>query len=265
MAATTRPIVTLTTDFGGGSPYVAQIKAVMLSRNPELHLVDVTHDVRPQDIRGGAVVVDDVCRRFPPRTIHIAVIDPGVGTQRELVFARIGQHDYLAPDNGLLTLAARRENPDLVIAITNRLYFLPEVSPTFHGRDILAPVAAHLSLGLHPERLGRRIEALVMLPVREPTVAPRQITGAVVQIDPFGNIITDITELLLPVAAEAPGLQVRLRGAQVQGIVRTYGDRPPGTLVALVGSSGRLEIAVVNGHAAERIGACLDDEVCVAW
>jgi S-adenosylmethionine hydrolase len=260
-----RPIVTLTTDFGGGSPYVAQMKGVLLSRNPELQLVDITHDIPPQDIRAGALVVDDVCRRFPPRTIHIVVVDPGVGTERDVVFVRTGQQRYVAPNNGVLTLAAQRLPPDQIIAVTNRLYFLPEVWPTFHGRDVMAPVAAHLSLGLQPERLGSQLSALVTLPLPIPRVEAERIVGSVLQVDSFGNVITNITTQHLVNVPATAGIRVRIRDAEVAGLVRTYGDDPPGKLVALIGSAGRLELAIVNGNASGQLRASVDDEVIVVW
>lgn len=268
-ANSTRTIITLTTDFGDG-PYAAQLKAVLLSRNPELNIVDVTHHIPAQDVRAGALVVDDVCRRFPPHTIHLAVVDPGVGTQRGVVFAQLGQQRYIAPDNGLLSLAARRMAPDLLISVTNRLYFLPEVTPTFQGRDIMAPVAAHLSLGLHPERLGAQLDTLVMLPGWEPVLEARRISGKVLYIDAFGNVITNLTVQHLAEAKRAspdgaPGPQVRIGGTEVSEMVLTYGEKPPGTMIALIGSNGRLELAIVNGNAAAALGVRPNDDVQLSF
>src|SRR4051794_1322094 len=142
------PPVTLTTDFGLSSPYVAQMKGVLLSLCSEVRLVDITHGIHPQDVAEGAIVLADVTLLFPPGTIHIAVIDPGVGTSRRLLYAELGEQKYLLPDNGLLTLLAEHGPPRQLIAIENRAFWRPEVSATFHGRDILAPVAAHLALGI---------------------------------------------------------------------------------------------------------------------
>ncbi len=260
-----RPIVTLTTDFGLESSYVAQMKGVILSRNPDVCLVDISHSIAPQDIRGGALMLADACQRFPARTIHVVVVDPGVGTDRRIVFAQIGGQCFVAPNNGLLTLVAQRVAPSKLVDVTNRLYFLPTVSATFHGRDILAPVAAHLSLGLNPERLGEPLESLVMLPFLKPAIQPRQIVGQVVQIDSFGNLIANITSDELAGRTTPESATVQCKSATTTGLVTTYASRPPGSLVAVVGSSGRLELAIVNGNAAATLSAGLDEPVIVTW
>jgi S-adenosylmethionine hydrolase len=261
----TRPIITLTTDFGLASSYVAQMKGVILSRNPDVCLVDISHSIPPQDIRGGAIVLADACLRFPARTIHVAVVDPGVGTDRKIVFAQIGVQRFLAPNNGLLSLVAERMAPSQVIEVTNPLYFVPAISPTFHGRDILAPVAAHLSLGLNPKRLGDPLESLEMLPFPRPAVQPGQIAGQVIQIDSFGNLITNITSDECAAVPTPELATVQCKSAQTTGLVHTYGSRPRGSLVAVVGSSGRLELAIVQGNAAATLAATLDEQVIVKW
>jgi S-adenosylmethionine hydrolase len=190
-------IITLTTDFGTGSPYAAAMKGVVLSIHPAATLVDITHAIRPQDIRHGALVLEDVAERFPPQTIHVAVVDPGVGTDRAIVWARIGQQQYLAPDNGLLSRLARRTPPAKIIRLENQEYWLRPVSATFHGRDIMAPAAARLSLGLEPERLGPAQKRLVELAWPEVRIAPDRIDGNVLLADSFGNLITDITAKML--------------------------------------------------------------------
>ena len=151
-------VITLTTDFGAGSPYVAAMKGVILSINPRATVVDITHGVRPQDIRQAALVVDDVAGRFPPESIHVAVVDPGVGTDRAIVYAHVGRRHFVAPDNGLLSRVAERIRPSKIIRISEAEYWLNPVSATFHGRDIMAPVAARLSTGLDPEKLGPPLE-----------------------------------------------------------------------------------------------------------
>jgi S-adenosyl-L-methionine hydrolase (adenosine-forming) len=257
------PIITLTTDFGTGSPYVAAMKGVILSLNPAVTIVDLTHDVPAQDVRYGAVVLDDVTDRFPPGTVHVAVIDPGVGTDRAMVFGRIGRQCYLAPDNGLLSRLARRIVPSKIIRLTELDYWLHPVSATFHGRDILAPVAARLSLGTEPEHLGVPMERLVSLQWADVRQFPGRLEGSVLLIDSFGNLITDISAELLP---DARGeVQVACRGHVISGVSRTYSDRAQGTLIALVGSSGRLELAVVGGSARVAIQARPGDPVQVTW
>jgi len=266
------PVITLTTDFGMGSPYVAAMKGVILSLNPAATVVDMTHEVPPRDVRYGALVLEETSDRFPAGTIHVAVVDPGVGTARAIVFAHIGRQSYLAPDNGLLGRLAERTVPAKIVRLTEAEYWLQPVSATFHGRDILAPVAARLSLGLDPDHLGVSQDRLVMLDRPQVRVGPGRIEGSVLLVDGFGNLITDITAALLAEAGgetsggEGPaGIRIWCRQRQILGLSRTYGDHPPGTPVALVGSSDRLEIAVVGASAAATLGAGAGDPVTVRW
>src|SRR5262245_25705424 len=157
------PLITLTTDFGAGSRYVAAMKGVIYSIAPEARLVDLTHSIAPQDVRGGAIALAEAAPCFPPETIHVAVVDPGVGSSRAIVYARIGTQQFVAPDNGLLSRLAEREKPSKIIRIAELRFWLPVVSATFHGRDILALVAARLSLGLSPDELGPAIAELTEL------------------------------------------------------------------------------------------------------
>src|SRR5690606_20887981 len=156
-------------------------------------IVDLTHAVPPQDVCQGALVLAQTARWFPPGTLHVAVVDPGVGTARRIIYAEIGDQRFLGPDNGLFSRLALACRPTTIIAVTRREHWLPEVSHTFHGRDIMAPVAARLTLGLEPRQLGERITELVMLPWSEVCVKERKITGQVASIDSFGNLITDIS------------------------------------------------------------------------
>ena len=258
------PFITLTTDFGTDSPYVAQIKAAILCINPDASLVDITHAIAPQNVRAGALVLDEVAPRFPPDTIHVAVVDPGVGTERQLVFARIGKQNFLAPDNGLLSALTRTSPAEQLVALTDRQYWAPAVSATFHGRDILAPVAAHLSLGLEPARLGRSLRQIHALPWPRVHVGDSRIEGEVCRIDSFGNLITDITADLLG-EAESDRLVVTCGTIQIDGLVTTYANRSEATLVALIGSSGRLELAVVGGSASHETTIGVGQPVTVSW
>jgi len=248
-----RPLITLTTDFGSDSPYVAQMKGVILSICRDAELVDVTHAIGPQNIREGAVVLSDVSSRFPPGTIHVAVIDPGVGTARRLVYAEIGLQRYLAPDNGLLGLLVRRELPRRVIALENAQFWLPQPSRTFHGRDILAPVAAHLAGGLDPAELGPPVDRLEMLECSLPRKDGSRIVGEVLYVDSFGNLITNIGAGELAALGEPSRVTVECGGREIAGIVPTYGSALPGELLALLDSQGRLEIAVAHGSAARTL------------
>jgi len=258
-------VITLTTDFGSGSPYVAAMKGVILSLNPAATLIDISHEVPAQDIRCAAVVLDEVSDRFPGGTVHVAVVDPGVGTERALVFARIGRQNYVAPDNGLLSRLARRTPPAKIVRLTEHDYWLQPVSATFHGRDIMAPVAARLSLGLDPDHLGVPLERLVMLDWPEVRLGPGRIEGSVLLVDSFGNLVTDLGAEVLPGFPGAAQARVFCRGHLVTGLSRTYGDSAPGSLIALVGSSGRLELALVGGSAAAAIQASAGDRVMVTW
>ena len=258
-------IITLTSDFGRDSPYVAVMKGVMLSIDPAARIVDVTHGVPPQDVRAGALVLADACHWFPPETIHVAVVDPGVGAERALVYARIGSQQFLAPDNGLLSRLALRSRPSTIIALTNVEYWLPQVSATFHGRDILAPVAAHLSLGVAPERLGPPHPSLVELNWEEPRVTAGKIEGKVQAVDSFGNLITDITAEMLAGVPSGEQTVIACDDHETLGLFRTYADQPAMTLIALVGSSGHLELAIVGDSAAAMLGVRVGTPVTVKW
>lgn len=258
-------IITLTTDFGTGSPYVAAMKGVILSINPDATLVDITHDIRPQDIRHGAVVLADVTGLYPDDTVHVAVVDPGVGTDRPIVFTRIGKQNYVVPDNGLLGELLERMPADQVVRIENRQYWREPVSNTFHGRDIMAPVAAHLSLGVSPEKLGPPAETTSKLELPKPRVRPGRIDGVVLEVDSFGNLITNITADMLVGYPTDERVCIVCGIYETYGILSAYAQQHPDMFVALVASSGRLELAIVEGNAAERLGLQAGTPVTVAW
>jgi len=251
----TRPLVTLTTDFGTGSPYVAQMKGVILSVCREVDLIDITHAIGPQNIREGAFVLADTTPRFPPGTIHVAVVDPGVGTSRRLIYAEIGQQRFVAPDNGLVSFLIHQTPPNRIIALENRDYWLPETSHTFHGRDILAPVAAHLALGVDPGLLGPSLDACVILDAAQPLKSASDVTGEVQYVDSFGNLITNMTREDLSALGDMARLTVECQGRTIHGLIPIYGAAMPGEVVALFDSQGRLEIAVAGGNAARALAA----------
>jgi S-adenosylmethionine hydrolase len=258
-------IVTLTTDFGPNSPYVAAVKGVILSICPAATIVDVAHDIPPQDIRRAALVLDEATPWYPAGTIHLAVVDPGVGTDRAIVYARIGDHHYVAPDNGLLSRLAARTPPSKIIQLTAAEYWLPRVSNTFHGRDIMAPVAARLALGLDPDQLGPPLERLTALDWPEPRQGAARIDGYVIEIDTFGNLITNITSEMLAGRLTDHRACIVCSIYETWGIYRTYGDQPNGTFIALIGSNGRLELALVGDNAARRLGITAGTTVTIAW
>jgi S-adenosylmethionine hydrolase len=255
MPAFMRPLITLTTDFGTSSPYVAQMKGVILSLCREVDLIDISHAIGPQNIREGAVVLADATPRFPPGTIHVGVVDPGVGTSRRLIYSEIGPQRYLAPDNGLLSLLASREHPQRLRVLENTAFWLPDPSLTFHGRDILAPVAAHLARGVEPQELGPPVPSLEMLVWPKPLRTASRLQGEVLYLDSFGNVITNLSRGDVESLGGDKRLSITCGSREVRQIVRTYGAAQPGELVALFDSQGRLELATVQGNAARELGA----------
>ena len=245
------PIITFTTDFGVGSPYIAEMKGTALTICPEARLFDISHAVPPQSIDAGAFVLAQAAFSFPPGTIHVAVVDPGVGTERRIIAASVEGHLFVAPDNGLLSHVFRGKSVEKIVHVNRDQYWLPEVSATFHGRDIMTPVAAHLANGVGLEDLGpptRNTESIGRADLIDyvPTC-----TGAVIYIDSFGNAITNFPAANLGdrrISRVVYGKQV------IDRLVRTYGEASAGDIVALFGSSELLEIAEVGGNAATRLG-----------
>jgi S-adenosylmethionine hydrolase len=258
-------VITLTTDFGPASPYVAAMKGVILSINPAATLVDITHAVPPQDVRQGALVLEEFTPWFPPEAIHVCVVDPGVGTARKIVYVQLGQHHFVAPDNGLLSRLALRHPPSTIRAVEAAEFRLPVVSHTFHGRDIIAPAAAHLSTGLDPARLGPLQSGLVQLEWTEARVGARKIEGTVRSIDSFGNLVTDIPADALTNVPRGEQTIITCDEHETHGIFNTYEDQPASTLIALVGSSGQLELAIVGDSAKIMLGVTVGTPVVVTW
>jgi S-adenosylmethionine hydrolase len=254
-------IITLTTDFGTGDSYVAQMKGVILSINPAVQIVDVTHAVGPQDVSRAAAIVDEIAEMFPRGSIHVAVVDPGVGTGRALLAAQAADQCFLAPDNGLLTVLFRRRPPTRVHRLTDDRFWRKPVSSTFHGRDILGPVAAHLSLGTDLADFGPpdNVAELVQLSRDEPRRIGGKLIGRVESIDTFGNLISNIRESDIP-PGDRP-LSVFIGGCRIDGISRCYADWASGSVLALFGSSGRLEVAVPRGSAQKQLAVSEGAEV----
>ena len=248
-----KALITLTTDFGEASPYVAALKGVILGINPHAQVLDLTHLISPQDIRATSFFLASSIPYFPPIAIHVVVVDPGVGTSRALLYVEIGQHRLLVPDNGCWTeLAHRLPAPPRVIRLSEPRYWRQRISATFHGRDILAPVAAWLALDLDPGRLGEPAADWTDLRLPSPEVAADHLTGEVIFVDHFGNLITNIPG---DVVEELAGRTLRITVGSniVPRLVRAYGDAPAGSLVALVSSAGTLEVAVPHGSAASQL------------
>ncbi len=260
-------IVTLTTDFGLTDAYVAAMKAVILSINPETKLIDITHAIKPQAIREAAFVLSMVYELFPRHTIQLVVVDPGVGTERKAIILRTPLADFVAPDNGVLSYVIQQNSSTPVdtdpgqielessleaIAITRPEFWRSPVSPTFHGRDIFAPVVGYLSLGTPPMAFGEKITSLTVFPLPRPHRASgNTLIGEVLHIDNFGNLITSIRYDDLPL--ENKSITVRVGNRTISGLSRTYEDGKE--LLALIGSSGYLEISLKSGSASAFLNA----------
>jgi S-adenosyl-L-methionine hydrolase (adenosine-forming) len=250
---TTRPIITLLTDFGSQDSYVGIMKGVMLSLNPEAVLVDLVHEVPPQDTISGAFLLAEAAPYFPPGTIHLAVVDPGVGTLRRALAAKARDQFWVGPDNGLFHLVFQEGPPPDLVCLENPAYFRESVSRTFQGRDIFAPVAAHLSLGTPLEAFGPPLTDPISFPWPQPEFSPSAVRGEIVHIDGFGNLVTNIRGgELLNWLAERPHVVI-LGSLTIPGLTRTYGEAAAGEFLALVGSHGYLEIACAQGNAARRL------------
>lgn len=244
-------VIALTTDFGTRDGYVAAMKGVILGIAPGISLVDVSHEVAPQDVAGAAFLLAGVYRFFPRDTVHLVVVDPGVGTARRGLAARSGGHLFVAPDNGVLTPVYDAPEGAEIVALTNSDYWLAEVSRTFHGRDVFAPVAAHLAREVPLASLGPPVRDPVRLQLPTPPVPGRAVEGTVVWVDHFGNLVTNIPASVL---ALGQTYRVAVGHLTVTGLFTTYGDVRAGQPLALVGSHGYIEVAVREGSAAEMAG-----------
>jgi S-adenosylmethionine hydrolase len=256
------PLITLTTDFGEDSPYVAAMKGIILSINPAARLLDLSHAIPPQDIPHTAWFTSSALPWFPADTIHVVVVDPGVGTRRELLYIECCGQRILAPDNGCWTWLDQKKKPT-VRRLRERRWWLPTVSATFHGRDILAPVAAQLSLGIEPALLGPKTTRWTQLKQETPFCRPGRVLGSVVFVDRFGNLITNV-----PAAAVGqPPEELTVGANPIADFrwVRTYGEAQRGEVVALFGSTGHLEVAVVEGSAGALFAAKFGTAVSVGW
>ena len=247
-------LITLTTDFGDTAPYVAAMKGVLLSLNPDVQLVDLSHRIRPQDLRHADYFLSTCIPYFPRETIHVAVIDPGVGGERHALLVEVGGHFLLGPDNGLFTSTIRAlGGPVSAYRLDQPRYWRSDVSATFHGRDLFAPVAAHLARGVPPEELGTSLAEWVTLPSRSAVCWQNICQGEIAFIDDFGNIITNIPQGQI----QSLPVRVSMNGGPAAAVrwVRTYSDARPGELICLFSSENYFEIAEVQGNAARRLQA----------
>jgi len=263
-------IVTLTTDFGLADEFVGVMKGVILGVAPSARIVDLTHQVAPHDVRQAAFLLAAAWPFFPAGTVHLAVVDPGVGSARRLVALEAAGQLFLAPDNGLLSLVLAANPRARAWRIDNRELYPGRVGATFHGRDILAPVAARLAGGVDPDQVGPALAVadLLRLPDLEPSVdgASGRITGRVEQVDRFGNLVTNIgADLLRELGGDGgrAGLRIQCGGREVRGLAGTFSDLPAGVPLALIGSRGCLELAVNQGRAEEVLAAGVGYQVTV--
>jgi S-adenosylmethionine hydrolase len=265
MAKGNHCVITLTTDFGTEDGNVGVMKGVICGINPYASIVDLSHDVAPQDVAGASYLLRRAYAYFPRGTIHLLVVDPGVGSERRAIAAQSTQAFFVAPDNGILTYVLqelRKSGQEMrIVSLTNPAYWLPRVSNVFHGRDIFAPVAAHLSLGVEIGALGDDIEDVVMLSPLPLEIQNGKVTGLVAHIDHFGNLLTNIPES--EVVSLGHRVTVSVAGRKIEGLSRTFAQGQPGQLIAYIDSSGHLAIAAVNGSAQQLLQSRLGESVQV--
>ncbi|MHC4325582.1 MAG: SAM hydrolase/SAM-dependent halogenase family protein [Planctomycetota bacterium] len=264
-------IITLITDFGIDDEYVGLMKGVMLSIAPSIDPVDITHQIDPQDVVQAAYVVESSYSFFPEGTVHVVVVDPGVGGKRDIIALQVSQHVFVAPDNGVLTLLFEAESVEALIRVENSQYFLRSISTTFHGRDIIAPVAAHIASGVALSQIGTNIalrDIVQLHDLRSYRAGNGALVGKIVTIDHFGNLITNIDSKQLVEfnkgrAHNEP--QIRIGKYTISGLNATYENAEFQTPLALIGSRGYLEIAVNTGSAEKYFKVKKGDEVIVEW
>jgi S-adenosylmethionine hydrolase len=254
------------TDFGIKDGNVGVMKGVIWNIAPEARISDLSHMIAPQNVREAALILSRSAPYFPENSIHVVVVDPGVGTARRPMAARIGSQYYVGPDNGTITLLLERAQkegwPVECVHLTNPVYWLPTLSYVFHGRDIFAPVAAHLAAGIPLQELGVPFDDPVRLELPQPVKTASGWTGEIIHIDHFGNIASNIrTETLGAALKNKDHIKVQIAGIVINGMVNTFGERAVGEVIALMGSTGNLIVSVVNGSAASRLNAKVGDSL----
>lgn len=248
-----KSIITLTTDFGLQDYYVGALKGVMLNIAPDIRLVDISHEIPPQDIMAGAWVMQNSAPLYPDHTVHLVVVDPGVGTKRKPIALKIKDHYFVGPDNGIFSLLTQN-NPFQAVHLTNPDYWQPTQSNTFHGRDIFAPVAAHLSTGVRLNDLGEPLDELETYRWASPIADQDGLEGWIVHIDKFGNLVTNLDAALIDETIGDSDIKIYVGNTILTEIVTTFNNAVGGEPVAYIGSSGKLEVAVNKGDAREMLG-----------
>ena len=259
-----RPIITLTTDYGTNDHLVGVMKGVILSINPEVNVIDITHGVLPHDILDGALTIGQAYKYFPPKTIHVVVVDPSVGTQRRPVLVASDQHYFVAPDNGVLSSVYDQTEALYAWHIISEHYFRQPVSKTFHGRDIFAPVAAWLSKSWQTSAFGEPVTDFVRFAMPKPKSAGNTMKGIVLRVDQFGNLITNFRLEDVPALASGNGkCTIKAGNTSITKVVQTFAEGANGEAVGIVGSSGYLEICVNKTSAARTLGIGRGAEVTI--
>jgi len=246
----TRPTVALLTDFGTRDHYAGTLKGVVLSVCPDATLVDIGHDIPAHDVLAGALELAACYRYFPIGTIFLVVVDPGVGSSRRGIAADIGDYRFVAPDNGVLSAVFQESPPKKVVELTERKYSRPTISRTFEGRDRFAPAAGHLAKGITLVSLGKSIKDFHVIDLPRPRVSGRELSGEIVRVDRFGNLITNIDRRTFEHFANGAAIAILVGGREIPRVVATYAEAPAGELCALFGSTDHLEVAVNAGDAA---------------
>ncbi len=258
------PIITLTTDYGTSDHLAGVLKGVILRILPNATVVDINHHVAPFDVLDGALTIGTAYGFFPPRTVHVVVVDPGVGTARRPIIASAEQQYFVAPDNGVLSMVYDRDPGAIVRHVTAEHHFLSPVSNTFHGRDVFAPVGAWLAKTFQTEAFGEEITDFVRFALPRPKPAGTALKGVVLRVDAFGNLMTNFTAEDLPAAAVESGkIKLQVGGKVVERLAQNFAEGVAGVPVAILGSSGYLEIAVNKGNAARILGVNRGAEVTI--
>lgn len=252
-------IITLLTDFGISDAYVAMMKGVILSINRNAELIDITHSISTGSIFQGAYILKETFSYFPVGTVHMAVVDPGVGSKRRVIVVNASGHFFTGPDNGIFWPIIEKHKDAVIYELTEDKYFLPHITNTFHGRDIFAPVAAHISLGLNIHQLGKPISDTKKLVIPLPHSHDNTLTGQIIRIDNFGNLITNITAYDLAGFLGNKEPVIHTGKIKIYGLNKTYSDKENGEVLAIINSSNQLEIAVNMGKASQYIGKEPDD------
>ncbi len=258
-----RPTVALLTDFGTRDHYAGTMKGVVLGICPDAALVDISHDIPPHDLQFAALELAAACPYFPSGSVFVVVVDPGVGSARRGVAAEAGDYRFVAPDNGVLTAVFQRMPPKRVVELTERRYARPTVSRTFEGRDRFAPAAAWLAKGIQLSALGRPLSEYTLLDIPVPTVEDDGVYGAVLRVDRFGNLVTNIDRREFDRVAASGAIEIDVGGHSVALLVETYTDIAEGEVSALFGSTDHLEIAANSSSAGDQLGVTLGVEVRV--